>query len=237
MAGVQGRSLPLRQAPSLRRDAWWAAPLATALGLAAFTLYFAWAVLQGGDYYAAPYLSPLYSPFSSPNWLWIPVGLRATCYYYRKAYYRSFFWTPPACAMPDARTTYKGETGWLRLVQNAHRYFFYLSVLLLAFLWRDALLAFRFADGFGVGVGSLVLAADALLLTLFLASCNSCRHVCGGHLKSLHQAPVRHGLWRIASRLNVRHAAYGWLSLGSVAFADLYVRLLSTGVIHELRLL
>ncbi len=29
--------------------------------------------------------------------LWIPLGFRATCYYYRKAYYRAFFFDPPAC--------------------------------------------------------------------------------------------------------------------------------------------
>lgn len=227
----------MRQAPSLREDAWWIFPLTTALGLVVFTIYFAWAVLQNGHYFVAPYLSPLYSPFASPSWLWIPVGLRASCYAYRKAYYRSFLGAPPACAVRDARTAYSGESGPVRWLQNAHRYFFYLSVPLLAFLWRDALLAFRFPDGFGIGVGTLVLSADAVLLTLFLASCNSCRHVCGGHLRSLHPAPVRHGLWRIASRLNVRHAAYGWLSLGSVALADLYIRLLSVGVISDLRLL
>jgi hypothetical protein len=26
---------------------------------------------------------------------------RLTCYYYRKAYYRSFWLSPPACAVPD----------------------------------------------------------------------------------------------------------------------------------------
>ena len=33
--------------------------------------------------------------------LWIPGGFRATCYYYRKAYYRSFFGSPPGCAVRD----------------------------------------------------------------------------------------------------------------------------------------
>jgi len=30
-----------------------------------------------------------------------PLGFRATCYYYRKAYYRAFFLDPPACAVGE----------------------------------------------------------------------------------------------------------------------------------------
>ena len=34
---------------------------------------------------------------------WVPLGFRGTCYYYRKAYYRAFFWDPPACAIEEPR--------------------------------------------------------------------------------------------------------------------------------------
>ena len=62
-----------------------------------------------------PYLSPLASPYFETKGLGIPLvtpaililpfpGLfRFTCYYYRKAYYRSFAMTPPACAVGAAR--------------------------------------------------------------------------------------------------------------------------------------
>ena len=50
---------------------------------------------------------------------------RLTCYYYRKAYYRSFWLSPPACAVPDGHKTYSGETRFPLIVQNLHRYFFY----------------------------------------------------------------------------------------------------------------
>ena len=56
-----------------------------------------------------------------------PLGFRLTCYYYRKAYYRSFWWAPPACAVPDARPRYTGETRFPLILQNIHRYFFYLA--------------------------------------------------------------------------------------------------------------
>ena len=50
---------------------------------------------------------------------------RLTCYYYRKAYYRSFWLSPPACAVPDGHKKYTGETRFPLIFQNLHRYFFY----------------------------------------------------------------------------------------------------------------
>ena len=37
------------------------------------------------------------------------------------------------------------------------------------------------------------------------------------------------------SKLNARHANFAWLSLFSVAIADLYIFLLATGTISDLR--
>ena len=224
--------------------------------LVAFVIYASWSALQHANYYAAPYLSPFYSPCLSVNcehvtiplvgswWnlspafliLWIPLGFRATCYYYRQAYYRAILLSPAACAVRDVGTSYKGESAYPLLLQNSHRYFFYLSVLVLAFLWWDVFLAFRFQDGFGVGVGTLVLGVNAVLLSLYSLSCNSCRHICGGHVKSLRRAPYKHKAWHFLSGLNEKHRQYAWLSLGSVCLADLYVRLLAEGVIRDLRL-
>ena len=80
-----------------------------------------------------------------------PGGFRATCYYYRKAYYRSFFGSPPGCAVRDWPKRYLGETRFPFVLQNIHRYFFWLSLPILAFLWWDAFLAFRFNGRFGIG--------------------------------------------------------------------------------------
>ena len=240
-----------------RTDAWWLGPLVTALALAAFVGYALWAAFQNGGYYAAPYLSPFYSPCLAANcahvsvpllgswWtlspaflvLWVPGGFRATCYYYRKAYYRSLFRSPAACAVPDSSPGYSGESRFPLVLQNLHRYFFYLTLPVLGFLWWDALKALRFADGWGIGVGTLVLWANAALLTLYCLSCNSCRHVCGGHLDSFHGRPLRFKAWTLVSRLNVHHREYAWVSLASVVLADAYVRLLAAGVISDLRLI
>jgi hypothetical protein len=242
--------------PTLRRDPWWLEILPTIALLGGFAIYATWAALQNAHYFAAPYLSPFYSPCLSETcahvslplvgrwWtlspafliLWIPGGLRATCYYYRKAYYRAFFWAPPACAVPDRPKTYTGETRAPWLLQNLHRYFFWLSILVVAFLWWDALLAFRFPSGLGLGVGTLVLLANAALLSLFTFSCHSCRHICGGAVDVFSRSPRRQRLWHFVTRLNERHGAIGWASLVGVGLADLYVRLVSMGIIADLRI-
>ncbi len=248
-----------RQAGALRterRDNWWLQPLIVVVVLGSFGVYALWAALQNGNYYAPPYLSPFYSPCLTANcahpelpligswWnlspaflvLWAPLGFRLTCYYYRRAYYRSFFWSPPACAVGDARKSYSGETRLPFLIQNIHRYFFWLSIVVLAFLWWDALLAFRFPSGFGIGLGSLVLLANVVLLSMYTLSCHSCRYLVGGYLDVFHGAPIRYYLWRIANRLNERHALFAWVSLFGVAIADVYVRLVASGIIVDPRL-
>jgi hypothetical protein len=252
---VADKSITLNQFRTLRKDNWWVEPLLVVCVLGGFAIYATWAAFQNAHYFAAPYLSPFYSPCLATNcshvtaplvgswWnlspafliLWIPGGFRLTCYYYRKAYYRSFLFAPPACAVRDVPKEYHGESRFPGILQNVHRYFFYLSLIILAFLWWDVFLAFRFPDGIGMGMGTVVLAVNTVLLSLFSFSCNSCRHVCGGYVKSFHAAPGRYKLWRMITRLNERHMEYAWVSLFSVALADLYVRLLSMGVISDVR--
>ena len=248
-------SIAIDNKRTLRQDLWWLEPMAVVLGLGGFVVYSTWAALQNAHYYASPYLSPFYSPclvvncehVSAPlfgSWfqwspailiLWIPGGFRLTCYYYRKAYYRSFFWSPPACAVRDASRGYSGETRFPFILQNVHRYFFWMSLPILAFLWWDAVIAFHFADGFGIGLGTLVLLVNAALLSLYSFSCHSCRHLCGGGRNSFHAAPRRHGLWSAVTKLNEKHMQIAWVSLVWVAVTDLYVRLVAMGVLQDLR--
>ncbi|MEW6301401.1 MAG: hypothetical protein AB1671_27325, partial [Thermodesulfobacteriota bacterium] len=179
-----------QQVATLRRDAWWVEPALTVIVLTTFVVYTTWAALVNEHYYVAPYLSPFYSPCLSTycahatvalfDWpyspailiLWAPAGFRLTCYYYRKAYYRSFWLSPPACAVRDGHKRYTGETRFPLLFQNLHRYFFYFATLVVLFLWWDAIMAFRFPAGegryeLGMGVGTLVLLANAALLSLY----------------------------------------------------------------------
>ena len=231
-----------------RRDTWWLGPLATALGLGAFAVYSLWAALEGAHYQWGPYLSPFYSPLLTPDWwplspaflvLWAPLGFRGTCYYYRKAYYRSMFLMPPACAVGGLPHSYRGERA-LFVFQNLHRYFLPFALALIVFLTHDAIVSFRFEDGLGIGVGSLVLTANAIFLAAFTFGCNSLRHLVGGNVDCYSCVPLgrsRFRLWQLVTRFNEHHMEWAWISLFWVAFADLYVRLISMGLITDLRIL
>ena len=254
---------------TMRSDRWWVGPLFTLLGLSAFLVYTTWAAFQGEHYYAAPYLSPFYSPVlftdtsaagAAPLWhaLWgewpaqwpeylpaspallilvFPASFRFTCYYYRKAYYRAFAGSPPACAVSPVATrarAYQGEAGLL-LFQNLHRYALYFALLFLPILFADAVASFIRDGQFGVGVGSLVLSTNFVLLAGYTLGCHSFRHLVGGRddCISCGQATTKFRLWKMASWFNVRHMNFAWLSLFWVAFSDVYVRVVSMGIIPD----
>lgn len=246
---------------TVRRDRWWQAPLLTVVGLTAFGIYSVVVAAMGSDYLytdkGAHYLSPFYSP-DLKSWgldlsftyaffvIWVPLGFRLTCYYYRKAYYRSFFLSPPACAVAGPRRgRYRGEASLPYILLNVHRYFFYLAAILVGILTYDAVRAFFFraSDGslhVGVGLGTLVLVANVVFLSLFTFGCNSLRHMVGGRLDCFTcsaAARTRHKLWRRVSLLNARHMEWAWISLGWVGITDLYIRLASAGVFDDPRIL
>lgn len=252
MAGLPTLLPKSRLGETLRRDAWWLELLPVVILLAGFGVYATLRAFEGAYYSWGPYLSPFYSPLIDPEHHWWPfspallillgpLGFRATCYYYRKAYYRAFFLDPPACAVgePPGRK-YRGETSFPFILQNVHRYFFYIAVVFIAFLWHDALVSFDWNSHFGIGVGSLVLTGNVTLLTLYTFSCHSLRHLVGGKLDCFSCASLgrsRFQAWRMATFLNDRHMLFAWASLLSVGFADLYVRMVACGAIHDLRLL
>ena len=232
-----------------RRDAWWVAPVIQGAALATLITYANWAAFQGNNYQVGGYLSPLYSPLItwpgmsfSPAFLILlpPVLFRATCYYYRKAYYRSYFLDPPACAVGDLRGKgYRGETAFPLILQNLHRYLFYITFAYLFFLWADVFHATNFDGKFGIGVGTLVILTNTVALTLYSFSCHSARHLVGGNLDCFSCSAgtrSRHRVWRGASILNERHMLFAWISFFAVCGADLYVRLVASGTITDLRL-
>ena len=138
---------------TLRQDRWWVQPVVTVTVLTAFVVYATWAAFENKDYYVGAamhrdLISPFYSPCltascvpgqppgrrSSPGGtsrpalliLIFPLGFRPTCYYYRKAYYRSLLVVAPGAARwPTATARYTGETRFPLILQNVHRYFFY----------------------------------------------------------------------------------------------------------------
>ncbi len=171
----------------------------------------------------------------------VVILLGVTCYYYRKAYYRAFFLDPPACAVSEGgKHRYRGETGFPFILQNLHRYFLYVGFIFLIFLWRDAVRGFFFGGRFGVGIGSLLLLFNVILLTVYALSCHSLRHLLGGRLdcfSCVALGAARHTTWGWLSVLNERHMLYAWISLIAVGLTDLYVRLVASGTITDLRIL
>lgn len=254
----------------LRKDRWRLQPALVAAGLLAFIGYSIWAALRNGDFYAGnvhrDYLSPLYSPCLthacttagyvwggwswwriSPAWLILifPGAFRTTCYYYRKSYYRSFWLSPPACAVPDAGSTsergprkrYTGETRLPLILQNVHRFTWYFAVVFAGILTWDAIAAFRFRDGIGMGIGTIIFVVNAVLIWAYTLGCHACRHLCGGGLKQFSKAPARHWLWKnVTSQLNAHHQLFAWCSLFSIMVSDFYVWLVASGTIHDPRL-
>ncbi len=265
--GPLSRFWPRRRfAQTGRLDLWWVQPALVVAGVVAFVVYTTWAAFQNAHYRYGPYLSPFYSPeiFGSehallgpkPSWwparlpwspafliLWVPALFRLTCYYFRGAYYKAFWADPPACAVGEPRQGYRGERYFPLILQNFHRYFLYLALLLLVFLAYDVWEALWWLDPatgekhFGIGVGTLVLAIDVALVGSYTLGCHSLRHLVGGYLDRLSGRPVRRACYGCVSRLNRRHMVWFWFSMFWVAFSDLYIRLCSMGVWRDWRIL
>jgi hypothetical protein len=244
-----------------RTDNWWLVPLVTFLGLSAFLVYTTWAAFQGKYYAYGNYLSPFYSPEiwgdsphawfgPKPGWIpsWLPfspalvilpfpAGFRLTCYYYRGAYYKAFWADPPGCAVGEPRKTYWGERSFPLILQNIHRYFMYAALVFLVFLTIDAWKGLWFNGKFGVGVGSLLLIANVILLSSYTFGCHSFRHLIGGKKDIMSGNVVRKTCYDCSSWYNKRHMLFAWMSLICVMSCDIYIRLCAMGVITDPRII
>jgi len=207
---------------------------------------------------SSSYLSPFYSPFIpvfltfagftlSPAMyiLIFPLSFRLTCYYYRKAYYRAIFGDPAGCAVaepfPNRRMKFTGERHFPWILQNLHRFAFYAAAIFMIILGWDVIRAcmWRLPDGsthFGIGVGTIVLLINWILLAAYTFGCHSWRHLIGGGIDCYScsaMTKTRYGMWQKVSFLNSRHAAFAWASMISVGLADLYINLAARGVITD----
>ena len=246
---------------TLRTDRWWQSPLIVDLGFAAFVIYATVRAFLQNNYYveAYNYLTPFYSPCVSkgcvpeashfwpqilPDVWWLPYAalslpflllFRLTCYYYRGAYYRSVWQSPTACAVAEPHAKYTGETRFPLIIQNTHRYFFYIAGIISLINTYDAIVAFHSPSGFGFGLGNIILVVNVVMLWVYTVSCHSCRHVVGGRLKHFSKHPVRYWMWTQVSRLNTRHKLYAWITLGTLMLTDFYIMLVASGTISDLR--
>ena len=252
---------------TMRRDAWWVTPAVVFVGLSIFLVYATWAAFQNAHYTYGPYLSPFDAPeiFGDsphawfgprPDWWpgWVPFSpaliilpfpglFRVTCYYYRGAYYKAFWADPPACTVGEPRTRYRGEQTFPLVLQNVHRYFLWIALVFLVLLAWDVWKAVWFVDpatgltSFGIGLGTIVLAVNVVLLTGYTFGCHALRHAVGGRLDEMSKAPICASAYGCATWFNGRHQWWAWASLVSVMSADIYVRLCSMGILTDPRLL
>jgi hypothetical protein len=247
---------------TLRPDRWWVSPLGTAAILLFFVVYSTIRIFMAKWYYVEDfhYLTPLYSPCVSDSCVpgsshfgtplpalpfFLPLGIiafpivagfRVTCYYYRKAYYRSLWFSPQACGVAEPHKKYSGETRFPLIFNNSHRWFFYLAAIVLVINAYDAGLALTGPNGqFGVGLGSVIIWVNVLMLAGYTASCHACRHVMGGRLRNFGKHPIRYRLWSFVSKLNVRHGTFAMISLFTVILTDFYIMAVSAGWITDLR--
>jgi hypothetical protein len=247
---------------TLRKDPWWRAPAITATLLTIWVAYATVHVFIGHWYwvpkyhYLTPFFSPCISgecaPGSSSLGQWFPalppiipyalvslpfvLGFRLTCYYYRRAYYRAFWRAPAACAVREPHAKYTGETRFPLIMQNLHRFFFYLVILISILNTYDVIQAFRGPNGsFGFGLGTVIMLVNVVLLWAYTLSCHSCRHITGGRLKNFSKHPARYWIWTQVSKLNARHMQLAWTTLGTLMLTDLYIWLVAAGVFSDPR--
>jgi len=187
-----------------------------------------------------------------PNWfpsvsaafvLPFPLAARLTCYYYRKFYYRAYLFTPPACAVSPVKQPgrYEGER-MVFLFQNIHRYTIYAAIGVIACLLWDAYQSF-FRDGvLGIGVGSIILTLNPILLGAWTFGCHALRHLVGGRADCFscdrfdhaRGTTASHGWWRRVTRLNEHHMFWAWVSMVWVAGTGIYVRLVAMGIVTDI---
>jgi hypothetical protein len=249
--------------PTLRKDPWWRAPAVTATLLSIWVIYATVHVFLGRWYWVPQYhyLTPFYSPCisgacsagSSSLGTWFPkvpsiipyaivslpfvLGFRLSCYYYRRAYYRAFWRAPAACAVREPHKSYSGETRFPLILQNLHRFFFYMVILISILNTYDVIQAFRGPNGsFGLGLGTLIMLVNVVLLWAYTVSCHSCRHITGGRLKNFSKHPARYWIWTQVSKLNARHMQLAWTTLGTLMLTDLYIWLVAAGVFSDPRI-
>ena len=190
-----------------------------------------------------PSFWPSFVPFSPAMLILVfPLAFRFSCYYYRGAYYKAWWLDPVSCAVGEPRKSYRGEKLFPLIIQNFHRYALYFAIIFILLLAYDGWKSLWFGpeDGpkhFGIGVGSIILIINPILLSLYTFGCHSLRHLVGGRKDVLSTSPVRKNCYDCVSGLNKKHMLWAWVSMFYVGFVDFYVRMCASGAWHDWRIL
>ena len=193
-----------------RNDRWWITPVVVFLVLASFVVYATWAAFQGEHYRSGPYLSPFYSPelfgvaarlvraqarlVAGLAALFAraadPLGAGRFPLHLLLLSRRLLQGVLGRSAVLHRRRASRertcGERSFPLILQNVHRYFLYLALLVprhpvaTTCGTRSGSPIARRGDPFGIGVGTLVLAVNVVLLGGYTLGCHSLRHLVGG---------------------------------------------------------
>ena len=204
--------------------------------------------------FSDPYLSPFFSPLLpapsigsfvlSPGIfiVWSPLVFRASCYYYRKAYYRAFF-APPNCSIsppgPLQRMRYRGERAFPGSSTTSTGSSSTPRSSTSPSCWYDVIHSLSYQGHLYLGFGTFVLGLNVVMLSAYTFGCHAFRHLVGGSLDCYScswAGKTRRSLWEKVSSLNERHGLFALVSLFTVWGADVYVRLLTHGVFADPRI-
>ncbi len=206
------------------------------VGLAFFVVYMVWAGLQTEYFSAGPYVSPAFVPL-----FYVDPTAHGSASIEQALLGRWPRWWPDFIPSPSFLIVvvplafrgggccyYRGEMRVLSLLY-LHRATLYIGLALLPFLFYEAFSSLYWFDMsgekvLGIGVGSGVLFVNAMLLSANTLGCNAWRHLVGGRLEK----------WSFTAWLNARHLQLAWISLYWFLFSDVYVRLVSMGLIADL---
>ena len=111
------------------------------------------------------------------------------------------------------------------------------ALAILLFKWWDVVHSMRITESFILDVGTIVLATESFLLTMYVTSCHAFRHLVGGMLDRWDGgvAGFRGRLHSFVTKpwINRSHGFWFWTSLGFVFIGDLFVMSVANGTIPE----
>ena len=117
--------------------------------------------------------------------------------------------------------------------QNLHRFTLYIALVIILILSYDGILSLFRGGKLGVGVWSIILIINPILLAGYTFGCHAFRHLTGGDQDCFTcpngKPTIRYKIWRGVSWLNGRHMFWAWISMIWVAFADIYIRMVASG--------
>jgi hypothetical protein len=127
-------------------------------------------------------------------------------------------------AEPHAK--YTGETRFPLIIQNTHRYFFYIAAIISLINTYDAIVAMHSPSGSGSAWAT--------------SSCGQRHHAVGlhgvvPHLPARHRRPAQALLQTPCAVLDLdpgqqaqhHHKKYAWITLGTLMFTDFYIMLVA----------